>query len=602
MQNQALEQLKRAIQRDPDDPGLHYELGNLLLGMGKPEDAMASYRAAMSLAPGHPQILLQLGNACSALGRYQDAVTYFQQSVQADASEMAAHYNLGNALRELGLPEKAAASYRAALRIHPRDADTHNNLGNVLRETGQLDAAIACYREALHINPALHHARAHLLHQKQHICDWQGLDEEVAEIRRLVREVPQAQISPFAFLSLPGTSAAEQRRCAENWVANRYAGLIAEGQRLHDTFSKLAKKKLRIGYLSGDFRLHPLAFLATELFELHDRAAFDIYAYSYGADDQTETRKRLENAFDHFIDIRAMSLHEAAARIHADGIDILVDLTGFTQTSRTGILALRPAPIQVNWLGYPGTMGAPFADYLISDNFITPPAQARDYSEQIVCLPDTYQPNDRLRPVAATPLRGECGLPETGFVFCCFNQTFKITPQLFDCWMKLLNSVPGSVLWLLDCNPWAKANLRREAQVRNIAPERLIFAPRAPIAQHLARQKLADLFLDTLPYNAHTTTSDALWVGLPVVTLAGDTFASRVAGSLLHAAGVPELITHTMQAYEALALRLAANPEDLRDIRARLEQTHATMPLFDTLGFTRHLEQAYQAMWQQWIA
>ncbi len=602
MQNQPIEQLKRAILHDPRDPGQHYELGNLLLNQGLADDAIVSYRTALKLAPGHPQILLQLGNAYSALGQYQHAVTYFQQSVRADASDIAAHYNLGNALRELGQPEQAAISYRNALRLNSRDADTHNNLGNVLREAGRLDEAIACYQEALRLNPALHHARAHLLHQRQHICDWQELADEVTEIRRLVREEPAAQISPFAFLSLPGTTAAEQRRCAENWVANRYTRLIEDGKRLDYRFSKAAKPKLRIGYLSGDFRLHPLAFLATELFELHDRAQFEIHAYSYGVDDQTPTRKRLEAAFDHFADIRPMSLHEAAKHIYDDGIDILVDLTGFTQTSRTGILALRPAPIQVNWLGFPGTMGAPFADYLISDNFITPPDQAHHYSEQLVRMPDTYQPNDRLRPVAATLTRTEYGLPESGFVFCCFNQTFKITPQLFDIWMNLLRKTAKSVLWLLDCNIWAQENLRKAAQARNVDPSRLIFAPRVPVEQHLARQKLADLFLDTLPYNAHTTTSDALWVGLPVVTCAGETFAARVAGSLLRAAGMPELVTGTLQDYESQALHLATHSEALHSIRTRLEQTRGTMPLFDTERFARQLERAYLSMWQRWIA
>lgn len=598
----ALEQLKRAILRDPHDPALHYELGSLQLSQGQAADALASFSTALAHAPGHPQVLLQLGNACSAMGRFQQAVSYFQQSLKADASDMAAHFNLGNALRELGQPEQAAAAYRAALRLDPRDADTHNNLGNVLRESGKLDEAIDCYRTALRLNPQLHHARMHLLHQRQHICDWQDMDAEIAEIRRIVQEVPSAQISPFAFLSLPGTTAAEQRRCAENWVANRYAGMMADGRKLNYPFTRTPKSTLRIGYLSGDFRLHPLAFLATELFELHDRDRFEIFGYSYGQDDHTPVRKRIEKSFDQFRDIRPISQHEAAQQIHEDGIDILVDLTGFTQTSRTGILALRPAPIQINWLGFPGTMGAPFADYLISDAFITPAEQAQHYAEQLICLPDTYQPNDRHRPVAPTPTRAECGLPEDGFVFCSFNQTFKITPQVFDLWMELLSEKSGSVLWLLECNPWAKANLHKRAAVKGIDPNRLIFAPRAPIDQHLARQQLADLFLDTLPYNAHTTTSDALWVGLPVVTCPGDTFASRVAGSLLHAAGVPELVTDSLPAYKALALRLANDPPALQALRDKLRETRATMPLFDTGRFTRQLEQAYREMWQHWIA
>lgn len=606
MQNPALsqqiQQLRNAILQNAHDPALHYDLGGLLLKQNQAEEALASYQKALKMAPGHPQILLQLGNSCAALSRYKNAAEHFQAALRQDPSLLAAHYNLGNALRELGQAELAASSYRAALRLNPKDADTHNNLGNVLRETGQLSDAIHCYREALRLNPKLHHARMHLLHQRQHICDWDGIDAEISAVRRLVQEEPQAQISPFAFLALPGTTAAEQRRCAENWVANRYGSLLAEGRSRQATHSLHAKERLRIGYLSGDFRLHPLAFLATELFELHDRNRFEIFAYSYGANDQTPTRKRLQQAFDHFIDIRPLSLHEAAARIEKDGIDILVDLTGFTQTSRSGILALRPAPIQVNWLGYPGTFGAPFADYLISDAFITPDDVDEHYSEQLVRLPDSYQPNDRLRPQADTASRRECGLPEDAFVLCCFNQTFKITSQVFDCWMNIIKETPQSVLWLLECNPWAKANLLHEAKTHGVAPSRLLFAPRVPIAQHLARQCLADLFLDTLPYNAHTTASDALWAGLPVLTCSGETFASRVAGSLLLAAGMPELITYSLREYEMLALQLTTQPERLQKLRMRLESTRRSSPLFDTLRFTRQLENAFQSMWQIHIA
>ena len=600
--NSAFQQLQQALRRDPSDPALHYELGILQLNQGTATEAMTSFQRALQLAPGHPQVLMQLGNAAAALGLYQEAVSWFQQSLRADANDSATHFNLGNALRELGQPEQAANAYRAALRLDPHDADTCNNLGNVLREIGRLDEAVAQYQRALQLNPTLHHARMHLLHQRQHMCDWEGLDEEIAAIRHIVQTEPRAQISPFAFLSLPGTTAAEQRRCAEQWVANRYARMIEDVKRLNYAHDKSDKPRLRIGYLSGDFRLHPLAFLATELFELHHRERFEIYGYSYGADDQTPTRKRLEQAFDHFRDIRTMSQHAAAQQIHDDGIDILVDLTGFTQTSRTGILALRPAPIQVNWLGFPGTMGAPFADYLISDAFVTPTHETADYAERLVQLPDTYQPNDRQRPVATIPSRAEAGLPEVGLVLCCFNQTFKITPQVFDIWMKVLSKNTGSVLWLLECNPWAKANLRKQAQQRGVDPTRLIFAPRVPIDQHLARQAQADLFLDTLPYNAHTTTSDALWVGLPVLTCSGSTFASRVAGSLLHAAGVPELVTYSLDHYAAMAQELASTPARLATLREHLKNTRDSMPLFDTERFTRNLEQAYQTMWQEWIA
>lgn len=599
----SIEELRNAIEATPGDPELHYDLGNLLLDHGQPENAFVCYRQALQLAPGHPQILLQLGNTLSTLARFEEAITFFQQALHADPANMAAHYNLGNALRETGKPEQAATCYQAALRLAPQDADTHNNLGNVLREMGRLDEAIACYREALRLNPALHHARIHLLHQRQHICDWDGMDAEITEIRRLVREEPNAQISPFAFLSLPGTTAAEQQQCASNWATNRYARLIEEGKRRNSTPPQADKSKLRIGYLSADFRQHPLASLATELMELHDSENFEIYGYSYGANDHTAARARWEKAFDQFIDIRTASINDAAERIHADGIDILVDLTGYTQSSRSGILALRPAPLSVNWLGYPGTFGSingvPFADYLISDGLITPPEQASAYSEHLVLMPDTYQSNNRNRVVAATPTREEVGLPEDSIVFCCFNQNFKITKQLYNIFINLLEKITNSILWLLESNTWAKDNLQREAQIRGIDPKRIIFAPRMPMDQHLARHRCADLFLDTLPYNAHTTASDALWMGVPVITCIGDTFAARVAASLLQAVGMPELITSNLADYEALALKLATHPDQLAAIRDKLERHHASTPLFDTLRFTKNLESAYRTMWQQ---
>lgn len=596
-----LSQLQQAIKLNPQDPALHYELGNLYLQSDQTNEAITCYSAALKLSPNHPQILLQLGNTYSALGLFAEAVSYFQKATRADPTNAAAHFNLGNALRELGKPEQAATSYRVALELAPSDADIHNNLGNVLRELGQLDEAIACYKAALRLNPALHHAKVHLVHQKQHICDWQGLDEDVQEIQKWVLDVPQAQISPFAFLAMPNTTATEQQKCAQNWLKNRYSKLI-NNKNIIFTYPNRSKKKLKIGYLSSDFRLHPLAFLITELIELHDRSQFEIYAYSYAIDDKTPERKRLEKAFDHFIDIRPLSLTAAAQRVNADEIDILVDLTGFTQTSRSGIAALRPAPINVNWLGFPGTMGdlngTPLFDYILSDAFITPSEQAAYYSEKLALLPDCYQPNDRKRPIGKIPSRKDCGLPENAFVFCCFNQTFKILPSMFDIWMRLLKAKSNSVLWLLECNPWAKENLCREARLRDIDASRLIFAPRVSIADHLARHTLSDLFLDTLPYNAHTTCSDALWMGLPVITCVGDSFAGRVAGSLLKAANLPELITYSLEEYELGALQLANNPNELAAIRHKLAQNKEALPLFDTRRFAQHLEQAYQIMRQ----
>ncbi|NOU40875.1 MAG: tetratricopeptide repeat protein [Methylotenera sp.] len=612
----AIKSFQQAVLLQPKDLDVQLNLGNTLLAVDRFEEAAGYYRRVLRAMPKKEDVrealchcLTSLGNQAHAMGNFTQAATSFEEALQFNPQDAALLYNLGNAQRELGRPTEAAKQYQKAIQINPNDADTYNNLGNVQRELGQLDLAIESYQKALQLNPQLHHAKVHLVHQKQHICDWQGLDHDIAEICHWVTTQPSAQISPFAFLAMPNTTAEQQKICANNWVKNRYGGLIQHRQQLRFTphevthHKQTSQKKLKLGYLSADFRLHPLAFLISELIELHDRSQFEIVGFSYGVNDKSSARARLEQAFDQFHDIRQLSEIEAAKKIYASDIDILIDLTGFTQTSRSGIAALRPAPINVSWLGFPGTMGAfddePLFDYLLTDNFISPPASASHYAEQLAVLPHSYQPNDRKRPVGKTPTRKDCNLPEGAFVFCCFNQSFKITPDVFSIWMRVLNAVPNSVLWLLDCNMLAKQNLMREAVALGIAAERLIFAPRVAIAEHLARHAHADLFLDTLPYNAHTTCSDALWMGVPVLTCAGETFAARVAGSLISAAGLTELMTCTLQDYEQKALQLANNPAMITAMKQKLLAEKMTSALFDTHHFAQSLEAIYQAIWQQ---
>jgi predicted O-linked N-acetylglucosamine transferase (SPINDLY family) len=607
----AIRSFQQAVLLQPKDLDIQFNLANTLLTLDRFEEAAGYYRRILRVMPKNDDVrealchcLTSLGNHAHAIGNFIQAEACFEEALQFNKQDTAIYYNLGNAQRELGKPAAAAKQYALAIQLAPDDADIHNNLGNVQRELGQLNLAIASYQKALELNPQLHHAKVHLVHQKQHICDWHGLADDIAEIRNWVTTQPQAQISPFAFLAIPGTTAAEQMLCADNWVQNRYASLLALGRQSGFSAQKNpAGKKIKVGYMSADFRLHPLAFLISELLELHDRSEFEIFGFSYGADDKTEARKRIEKAFDAFHDIRRLPDTDAAKMIHDCGIDILVDLTGFTQNSRCGIIALRPAPISISWLGFPGTMGSfiggsyqekPLFDYLLTDSFITPPEAACNYAEQLALLPHSYQPNDRKRPVAKTPSRSECGLPDNAFVFCCFNQTFKITADFFNCWMRLLKNTPNSVLWLLECNQWAKQNLIEQAALHGIASERLIFAPRVAIAEHLARHAHADLFLDTLPYNAHTTCSDALWMGVPVLTCVGETFASRVAGSLLKAAGLDELITYTLTEYENKALSLAANPQTLNTMKQKLLSEKMTSTLFDTANFARSLEAIYK--------
>ena len=603
----ALSQYQQALLRNPKNLDAQIMCGNLCVEMRRYEEAAGYFRRVLHALKSSDArnalcyALQELGNTAHANGSYTQAEACFEETTQHQPDNAVYWYNLGNAQRELSKPQAALISYSKSLSLNPNDADAHNNLGNVQRELGLLDQAITSYETALQLNPSLHHALAHLVHQKQHICDWDKLDVQILQLRDLVQNKPNAQISPFAFLAMPGTTALEQKQCASNFANTSFAKLNEMRALQGFTFNH-NDNKLKIGYLSADFRLHPLAFLITELIENHDRKQLEVVAYSYGADDKTPSRKRLEKAFDQFNDIRHLNDINAAKKINADQIDILVDLTGFTQTSRTGIVALKPAPISVNWLGYPGSMGElgekPLFDYIFADKIIAP--NQADFSEQLLYLP-CYQPNDSQRPVGKTSTKSANNLPENSFVFCCFNQSFKITADVFAAWMRILKQVPNSVLWLLDCNPWAQANLQREAKNAGIDKTRLIFAPRVAIADHLARHRHADLFLDTLPYNAHTTASDALFMHLPLLTCMGNTFASRVAANLLQRVNLPELIANSLQVYEQKALDLAQNPEKVTQIKHKLGTSIKNSNLFNPAQFARDLEQAYIKLYKIYI-
>ncbi|MGA7810188.1 UDP-N-acetylglucosamine-peptide N-acetylglucosaminyltransferase, partial [Bradyrhizobium sp.] len=425
------------------------------------------------------------------------------------------------------------------------------------------------------------------------MCEWDDFALSAARMRALLAEEQSGRISPFLLLSVPGISAREHRGCSELWVRDRVTASLPERDRLAFRFDLAAREKLRIGYFSNDFHDHATSELLVETFEAHNRARCELHAFSFGADDGGAMRRRIGEAFDAFHDVSALSDSEVARAVHGAGIDILVDLKGYTLGARTGVMMLRPAPVQVNFLGYPGTLGAEICDYIITDPFMTPMAAASDYSEAFAYMPNSYQPHGRTCAIGRKPTRAEAGLPETGFVFCCFNQAYKFTPPVFDLWCRLLNAVPGSVLWLLGTEQ-AEGNLRGEALRRGVSPHRLVFAPNMEQSAHLGRLQLADLVLDTAPYGAHTTASDALWAGVPIVTCVGDTFASRVAGSLLHAIGLPELITDNEDDYLAVILALAADQGLLAASRAKLRRNRLTTPLFDVAAYTRALEDLYE--------
>jgi predicted O-linked N-acetylglucosamine transferase (SPINDLY family) len=594
--------LNTALQLQPDYSEAEYNLANLLRKEGILEEAAVHYRKALELKPDYAAAYNNLGLILHEQRKLAEAVAHYKKALALVPTFAEAHNNLGITLADQGHPAEAEAHCRKALALKPAFAEAHGNLGNVLKDQGRLEEAVMQYRRALALRPDLAEAESQLMHQLQHLCDWPGLEELFDRQRKFVREQSHPQIPPFTLLAIP-SSPAEQLVCARNHSASRFSSFAVLREQFGFNFARTSKSKLRIGYLSADFHQHATAYLIAELFELHDRTRFEVAAYSYGPNDGSEMRRRLVRACNRFVDISDDTFVETARRIYEDKIDILVDLKGHTKAARTEIVALRPAPIQVNYLGYPGTMGAECIDYIITDRFITPPGHAPFFSEKLVSLPDCYQVNDRTREIAKQALtRAECGLPGQGLVFCSFNNTYKIMPAVFDIWMRALRQNPGSVLWLLEANAGAAANLRREAKARGIEPERLVFAPRLPLAQHLARHGHADLFLDTWPYNAHTTASDALWAGLPVLTCAGETFASRVAGSLLTAIGLPELITHSLPEYEAAAMRLARDPSELAGLRRRLAKNRLTAPLFDSERFTRHLEKAYGMMWERYVS
>ncbi|ACB94094.1 tetratricopeptide repeat protein [Beijerinckia indica] len=623
---QAVETGRTAVLHGQDHVPAHCNLGGALEDQGEWEAALACYRRAVAINPAFIEGAMNAANVLRRLHRHEEALQTCEALIACRPDAAEPHMVLGNILRDLGQFDAALAAYEQALALRPDFAPVYNSLGNLLQRRGQYQEAHDAYATAIQLQPNLAQAHAGLgvtldslghpdqaieafrmalvydpkridlrlwlHHRRRAICDWTGIMEEEAELLRLFKTEPHVG-APFPLISMD-TSAAEQYRLC------RAFGQSYDNKRQAYTHSPRPRgsRKVRIGYLSNDFYRHATALLMVELFERHDRDQFEIIAYSHGPDDSSELALRTREAFDRFVDIRALSDTEAAALIHREEIDILVDLKGYTNDARTAILGLRPAPIQVNFIGFPGTMGVDFIDYIIADAFVLPMDQQPFFSEKIVHMPFSYQPNDTRRMIAdLTPTRADCGLPEDGFVFCCFNNSYKLTPVFFDLWMRLLQAVPGSVFWLLESGPLVRENLQHEAEKRGIDPNRLVFAPRIAIPDHLARHRLADLFLDCLPYNAHTTTSDALWAGLPVLTCAGETFAGRVAGSLLQAVGLPELITTSLADYEARALHLARNPEDLRILRQTLLRQRKSAPLFDIALYTRHLESAYRQMW-----
>jgi protein O-GlcNAc transferase len=596
--DEAIASYDGAISLNPDLQAGWLGRGNALKMLKRHDEALAANDKALALDPELAEAWSGRGRALGGLERNGEAFAAFDKALALEPGLISAHLARGNLLLLLDRRDEALVDFDAVLSAKPDLAEAWFSRAAVLFLRRHFDEAFFAYNKAFSLSPDLDDTEGQRLHAKMWICQWDNLDEECQSLISSIRS-HKANATPFGFLAVSHSSE-DQMTCAESWISKSCPASAAawRGERYdHD--------RLRVAYLSADFGDHPVSYLMAGVFEQHDRERFETIAVSLGPDNAGEMRQRLRAAFDRFIDVGSQSNEEIASLLRTLEVDIVVDLMGYTAGARTAILANRPAPIQVNYLGYPGTMGAGFMDYLIADPTLIPPAQQKDYVEKIAYLPDSYLPNDDLKRTISDRVfeRAEFGLPEHGFVFCCFNNSYKLTPGVFDCWARILKAVEGSVLWLSAVNPPAMSNLKKEISARGVNPDRLVFARQLALsADHLARLRVAGLFLDTLPYNAHTTASDALWAGLPVLTQIGETFAGRVAASLLNALGLTELITHSQGEYEKTAIDLATNPARLALIKDKLARNRMSAPLFNTKAFTRNIEAVYTAMHQRYQA
>jgi protein O-GlcNAc transferase len=639
--DEAVEVYHEALQQNPDNIDAWFKLALAEESLNRLQNAVSCYQRITAINPNLPQVFVNLGKVFKAMYRLQDAMASYQSALRIDPNISQAHNNLGTVLQQLGEFEPAIACFKKALEINPRYATAQLNLGNVYQVLGHLEKAIDCYRKALNVRPdfiaAYYHlglayqslknpdqaidafqkalslnpeytkAACYLYHQLQYTCDWQKLDAIGGRIESATREALKKGAKPdeSPFLSI----SRRIRPALDLKIATAWSTAISQqmanipkyfGPHGSPGYHRGVRgEKITLGYLSNNFKNHPTAHLISGMFRYHNRENFNVFCYSFGEDDGSDSRKQIETDCDRFIDIKMLSHGQAARHILDDQVDILIDMVGFTHGHRLYIAALRPAPVQVRWLGFAGSTGADFFDYLIADPIVAPLSHASFYSERLVHLPYCYQVNSRQQlPYDRRPQRKDEGLPKDAFVYCCFCTGYKLDPLMFDVWMRILKTVPSGVLWLLGGNKTAEKNLKKRARARGVNPARIVFGEPLPKDAHLARLACADLALDTRIVTGAATTSDALGVGVPVLTLQGGSFASRMSASIISAIGLPELITSDLETYQNLAVHLGQDPGQLSDIRVKLAQNRLRQPLFDTPGFTACLEKAYQKMWQ----
>lgn len=576
-------------------------LGFALIGQGRYDDALPIVTFSLERNPDDPEAHNNLGIVLSALMRWDESIRCFARSIELKPGDPEVLKNYGVALSRMQKFNEAVPFFLKAIECHSGDyVEAIEQLGGALLNANRNDEAWICFNELWKNDPVNASILSQLLSASLKRCDWEDLEARLLTLRSLTKDYRSLTDNPFVVLSFLGVSSEEQRRVASNYARHSTPVSVLDSPELPvGREGQTVRSRLRIGYLSADYRNHPVGQIMPQVIELHDRSKVEVFGYSVGADDQSEIRKRLSAAFDHFVDLLDCSVTETARLIRADEIDILIDLNGWTAYGRLEALALRAAPVQVNWLGYAGTTGHPkLADYLLGDPVVTPLAYEHCYTETLAHLPNCYLPADSTIALSAPPSRRDAGLPDEGFVFCSFNNSYKFNPPVFDLWCRLLLESGDSCLWLSQPGGTAQDRLRKEAQARGVDAARIVFAPRVESkAEHLARLQLADLALDPFPYNSHSTGIDVLWAGVPMVALLGDTFPGRVGASLLRAAGLDELIAGTTDEYYQLALALACNPQRLRGLRAKLADGRTSCALFDMPRYVRSLEEVYFRMW-----